>query len=519
MLHRIKRVFLGLMMLCAWAFAEGETKLPQTVYDLCAQAHPGYEVVKYDGWGDESRGQFALILKQGDDNILCIAEKAQGEPAYQLTIDNTNAVYDGDVLPGLLIDSGGDALFYTYHDINGHAAEQYHTDKDTGEWSPVDVIVYLQEGDEYHSILSGVSGGTLHYQHHDEDEIGNIFRSWEDAPIAVDEAFEMSLLPQNFNIHTFDADPVDGLYPLTKNAAFARSQAVDGAALRDMDISPVHAARLFETADGGSALRVDEWDGAFYHTAAQLFFEDGAVMDTYHAGEGEVFVDAGTMMYSIIRVDEGGWMLRGVDAESGVRMIGPDYAAPDGQTTVYRNDGYIYGESPWGDLSCGNIALDASYEQLFARLNPDAYALVNNPNPNDRLHLRAKPDKGSHSYGKFYNRTPVLVLERGDTWTKVRIGCGGAAMTGYMMTKFLAFDEQEKAALACAFPQKLLLESQPNGVHMHAEPKSTAVTERLFKQSGDDFIIGVSGNDWYIVLRADGAVGYVPQHAFWDGNG
>ena len=54
---------------------------------------------------------------------------------------------------------------------------------------------------------------------------------------------------------------------------------------------------------------------------------------------------------------------------------------------------------------------------------------------------------------------------------------------------------------------------------MYAEPRETAVTKRLFKQSGDDFIIGVSGEAWYVVLRADGTVGYVPQHAFWDGNG
>ena len=37
-------------------------------------------------------------------------------------------------------------------------------------------------------------------------------------------------------------------------------------------------------------------------------------------------------------------------------------------------------------------------------------------------------------------------------------------LTGYMMTKYLAFDEAEKAQLACAFPQQTLLESHPNGV-------------------------------------------------------
>ena len=156
---------------------------------------------------------------------------------------------------------------------------------------------------------------------------------------------------------------------------------------------------------------------------------------------------------------------------------------------------------------------------MAAQMDPSAYALVNNPNPEDRLHLRAKPDKGAHSYGKFYNRTPVRVLERGDTWTKVEIGRGGATMTGYMMTKFLAFDEVKKEALACAFPQKLLREGYPNGTYMYAEPRETAVTDRVFKRSSDDFIIGVYGDEWFVVMREDGAVGYVPQEIFWDGNG
>ena len=89
-----------------------------------------------------------------------------------------------------------------------------------------------------------------------------------------------------------------------------------------------------------------------------------------------------------------------------------------------------------------------------------------------------------------------------------------------MMTKFLAFDESEKVQLACAFPQKVLRdEYREQGIRLCAEPKNTAVTERRFRQSCDDFIIGVYDDEWYIVLRADGTVGYVLQDAFWEGNG
>ncbi len=517
MVRRIMRVFLVLLMLCAAACAEGESKLPQAVLELCENVHPGYAIAAHDGWGDESRGQFAMVLKLGDDNILCMAEKAAEDPVYQMTIDNRSAVYAGDILPSLHIDSGGDTLFYIYQDVNGRASEHYHTNKDMGDWSTVDVTVYLREGDRYYSILSFISGGELRYQHHEEDENGNIIRSWEDAPLAVSDEFERSMLPQHFDINTFDADPTDGLYPLTKNDAFTRLQEQPGETLEDLDISRVHAAKLYRAEDGRSVLHIDEWNGANAEHAASLRFVGDVGMDTYHAGEGEVFVSSGVMMYSVERVDESSWVVTGVD-DSGVHTIGPDYAAPDGQTTVYRNDGYVYGKSPWGVLSGQEVMLAASYEPMLAQMDRSAYALVNNPNPADRLHLRAKPDKGAHSYGKFYNRTPVLVLERGEMWTKVRLGRGGAALTGYMMTKYLAFDEAEKAALACAFPQKRLQEHLYS-IYMHAEPRSSAVTNRLFKQESNDFIIGVSGDEWYIVLRADGAVGYVPQSAFWAGNG
>lgn len=526
MLRRMKLMFLGLMLLCAWAAAEEEARLPQAVLELSESVHLGYTIAAHDGWGDESRGQFALILKQGDDNILCIAEKTEEDAAYQMTVDNTNAVYDGDQLPSLLIDTGGDSLWYTYV-YEGDSSAHYGTLKENGQWGRMSVLSYWPKEDGFTGIWGGVSDGMLCYEETDEDENENIRDRWMYAPIEVSQEFAQSLELRNFDINTFDTDPRDGLYPLLGNDAFVHSQTMAGYPLRDMDISTVHLAKLFEMSDGLRLLRVDDWDGTFYHTAALLRFADGTVMDTYHAGDGQVIVDSGGMTYSIERVDEGSWVMHGVDAESGVRAIGPDYAAPDGQTTVYRNDEYIYGASPWDKLPRKGAPvmpetaplLVSSYEVMAAQMDPSAYALVNNPNPEDRLHLRAKPDKGAHSYGKFYNRTPVRVLERGDTWTKVQIGCGGAAMTGYMMTKFLVFDEKKKAELACAFPQKLLLEGHPNGVHMYAEPRETAVTDRVFKQSSGDFIIGVSGNEWFIVLRADGAVGYVPQHAFWDGNG
>lgn len=46
----------------ALALAQGE--LPQGAKDALWAAHPGYAVVVYDGWGDETRGQYVVVLKK-----------------------------------------------------------------------------------------------------------------------------------------------------------------------------------------------------------------------------------------------------------------------------------------------------------------------------------------------------------------------------------------------------------------------------------------------------------------------
>ena len=57
------------------------------------------------------------------------------------------------------------------------------------------------------------------------------------------------------------------------------------------------------------------------------------------------------------------------------------------------------------------------------------------------------------------------------------------------------------------------------GAPMLAEPDRNAEERGIFRNGHNDMIIGVCGDEWYIVLREDGTAGYVPQSAFWAGNG
>lgn len=508
-----------LLMAAANACASGVAPLPRGVHVACAYAHPGYEIAAYDGWGDESFGQYALVLKKGDDNILCIAEKAKEDAAYQLTIDNTNAVYDGEKIPSLMIDSGGDSLFYTYRDGESNSLH-LHTIKQGGKWIEVDVTLYANEGNRYRSINSGVWDGALRYHHYDEDENGNILDSWEYEPVPVSEAFAARMLPQNFDINAYTADPAYGLSSEMLEGLGGKL-VYDGETLVDLDVKRDALALAVRRENGMYGVRMARDYGGGYIINENNDIAGKVSFDAPHAGAKQVMLHiAGYGDCTLAHLGDGCWYLTSTYADEGVRY-GMDAVSSYEYAEIGRNDGVVYGASPWGRIDLVDFnALPRTYTQALEGIDQSAYALVRNPNPADRLHLRVRPDRGAASLGKFYNRTPVYVLERGDTWTKVRVGSGLDGLTGYMMTKYLVFDEDEKVTLRCAFPQKQLTQDYlEDGAAMWQKPDRKADRHSGFENKSGDFIIGVVGDEWYIVMRADGAVGYVPQAYFWDGNG
>lgn len=82
--------------------------------------------------------------------------------------------------------------------------------------------------------------------------------------------------------------------------------------------------------------------------------------------------------------------------------------------------------------------------ELEAGIYNGTTALVNNPNPSDRLNLREMPRTSSTSIGSYYNGQEVEVLEYGMVWCHVRIN----GKEGYMMTQFLAFGDEVKEKVA-----------------------------------------------------------------------
>jgi len=384
----------------------------------------------------------------------------------------------------------------------------------------MDVTLYVNEGNGFRSVNSGVWDGALRYHHYDEDENGNILDSWAYEPVPAGEAFAARMLPQNFDVNAYTADPVYGLNSDMLDG-LGGELVYDGETLVDLDIKRDALALAVRRANGMFGVRIARDYGGGYIINENNDIAGKVSFDAPHADEKQVMLHiAGYGDCTLEHRGDGCWYLTSTYADEGVRY-GMDAVSSYEYAVIGRNDGVVYGASPWSRIDLVDFnALPRTYAQALEGIDQSAYALVNNPNPADRLHLRVKPDRNAASLGKFYNRTPVYILERGDTWTKVRVGSGLDGLTGYMMTKYLVFDEDEKATLKCAFPQKQLTRDYlEDGVTMWQKPDRKADRHSNFENKTGDFIIGVVDDAWYVVMRADGTVGYVPQDYFWDGNG
>ena len=526
-MRKIGWILALLMCVTGAALAEERAPLPQAVIALCESAYPDFEIAAADGWEGSAKGQYALILSRDGMNVLCIAERAEGEADYAFAVENAAAVRDGEEIPGVLIDTGGDALFINYHhaDVNGvaNAYEEYISFKGAdGVWGGVSTICYEGSGEGDQRIISygaGVQDGALHYDRIVEDENENILDRSKYPPVPVSEAFAEKMKLASFDVSAIAANPTGGLPGVDGLAAGLLGE---GDRLITLALLQKHIVLLVEQPVGVRRLRVAEWDGAQYTVRETDDLPEGADLDALHAGAGQIMIaysEGGKQAFASFTESGGTWMLSGMTAEE-VFSLTADSVISDGG--VGRNDGAVYGKHPWGDLFTVDFStLPRTLEEAAAQMDASGYAFVNNPNPEDRLHLRTRASRNSASLGKFFNRTPVQVLSRDGEWAKVRIGLGEASLKGYMMTEYLAFGE-DMEAVACAFPQMQWREGQESaGVALLSRPESgaKAVAKGPFMYGEGDYIIGVVGNAWYILMRADGSVGYARQSAFEEGNG
>ena len=127
-------------------------------------------------------------------------------------------------------------------------------------------------------------------------------------------------------------------------------------------------------------------------------------------------------------------------------------------------------------------------------------AVVSNPDPADRLNLRAKPDTCAISLGKFYNGTPVTVHRMQGDWAYVSLY---KDFEGWMHLDYLSFPEDIWSAPS-AMP--VVTVTAPAGKTVHDTMRDHPAVSAPFMMGSRLEVMGVM-EDWLFV-RAGDIVGF-----------
>ena len=399
-------LFILLLLALALPCALADATVPQEVLDLCAAAHPGYTVAAADG----AAGQYALVLTNGSENRLCIAEREAGGD-YALTIDNSTALRQGEDIPELLIDTAGDVLFYTYHGREDgqyeYAVYTYHAVKQNGVWGTVDMTMrYSRE-----ELAAWVQDGKLCRSVSRFDKEDNLFRQdiYLPMPLAgLDDqltlaGFDISLLPTGEYANPPEA-MIRAALSLPEDAALERT--LHGPYLFAEYFAPDGTRRV-------AACSYDEKDG--YRTVSSQPLPEGWILDDFHSWSKMNISNFMDITCAFAPYCNSAWKLAWVQTDE-LFSVFPNAIIPSIDDTI------LYaGDLPDFDLSTVDLAdLPKSQAEVFAAMDSTNWRVVNNPIPTDRLRLRDAP--GGKELGRYYNGTPVQVLGEEGEWSHVRIG-------------------------------------------------------------------------------------------------
>ena len=207
---------------------------------------------------------------------------------------------------------------------------------------------------------------------------------------------------------------------------------------------------------------------------------------------------------------DGTWGASGMLSKGGEWFdLGPCWASEGG---FWWNASPVIGTAPWKDITAMDWSgFPQNLNEAKAMMDASGWATPNNPNPEDRLHLRELPRRDSRSLGKYYNGTPLRVLSRGDEWTQVRIG----QQVGYMMTKYLLFGDRINTQ-----PPALTMKTNVNPTTEILWDDASIPESVIAEEIQGLLIVGVIGDEWYLVWNPDtDRYGRIRQTELWEGNG
>lgn len=505
-------ILLGfVLLLCAAAaFAEQATLEPGAADALLA-SHPDDAIAAQTQWGDTA----AAVLTKGEQRILCVAEKQNG--SWIVTIDNPTALKQGEPAPELLLDTDT-ALFWRYQD------SEYGAQKTDGVWGTVShrCLVCNPDGSGMEYLMTfGRSnrGMVVTKTNRALDENENLLYETTDIPIPAE-----SLTPYA-DLAGFDIDRFPGRFmeghdwtnPFIRQSA--AEQLMPGYTFLGGTIYGDSFEFLMQKPNG-----VKVFAGVSYGEAEGWSITESTPLPANTQYGRDNFTSSlylsQEMLVNIDLFANGTW---GVDylyatpenanPEDGTGnemiLFGPNWIADSLLVPQTR----YFGTHPWSDITTIDWSmLPMRLQDAVQQLDQTGWAMVNNPNPEDRLHLRTRPDKNAASLGKYYNGTVVQVLEDGGTWVKVNV----LGVEGYMMKDYLAYGEAMNN-VASAGPCVGLRSASAGlyGSPQAAHPFTTITADDLGL-----YVRGVVGEKWYHVwFVGSGLSGYMLQSDLWGGNG
>ncbi len=368
-----------------------------------------------------------------------------------------------------------------------------------------------------YACYSRIENGLLH--------VKRVGFSWENAPAEAD-CMPVPLSP--VLLEKLEAEPFDQLLNISgQTSLFDTEAAVDtdqipvSGRIVESDLQSCGLLLLVEDVQGTRRLQLISREDGSYRSRSTRPLPAGAWLDVFHAGEGEVFVcwmeeaDGKPLeCYASFAVAaDGTWQLgyitHGWQDDTGYSLC---HCGPRLEYSVCSSNGIMVGTLPGSELFSVDLPALPTVDRLASELDRSGWAKVNNPDPADRLHLRTQPDRAAESLGRFYNGTPVQVLEQQGEWCRVQIGVDGR-LTGWMMKEYLAFGDQMDA-VDCAFPEQVLL-GQYEGQPLYASKK---LDDRTMLE-GELWVVGLADGGLYVLLTPDGGTAYAPISWFFEGNG
>lgn len=512
MKHAATILHTGLMILVALLLsgsALAGSVLSSDAAALFRAAHPAHTMILSDQWGPTA----AAVLYDGSTQILCLAEERKG--VWELVVSNPTALRQDTPVSSLLLDTD-ETLFWAYS-TDGGISETYHAVRTDGQWRLAGMISSENHGNgnisEYHLSYHE---GRLQYSTCLCDENDNILSAYEYTPVPaawLDEMISLNIYddsrfpkPNNTYTHSWLSNEATAL---AAAELFPDDTFLGGCAGRN------HLEFFLQKPNGDRVIvscRFDEKDGWKITSSTPL--PEGT---TYGFENFSSSLVIGDLLVNIGPVDETTcgvtYIYNAVNTDDDQRMfsLGKNWITGDAPNGFDN----CFGDHPWGDITGIDWkSLPHSLDEALSRMDASDWAVVNNPNPADRLHLRVKAERDAQSLGKYYNGTPVRILQKKGAWVHVDV----FGVTGWMMEEYLAFGSAGHTVEA-AFPSRVAMEAKADHF-VYAKPETGHPIANVKNTQQSLLVLAVVGDDWYHAwFPEENLTGYVLQSDWREGNG